>query len=132
MSTLKIINLIILHFGIYEFVPTRTPDAHRAAAMRGELLFLSRTSSSSLSVLLICVTHLVQLSQQDLGEVKGGEADPNGDGPFDPVHAQTFVESTYNALLSHYLLNGAQDGAVCVTRDPRGLHAAPYHIQRVR
>lgn len=83
-------------------------------------------------MLLICVAHLVQLSQQDLGEVKGGEADPDGDGPFDPVHAQTFVESTYNPLLRHYLLNGAQDGAVRVARDPRGLHAAPYHIQRVR
>lgn len=83
-------------------------------------------------MLLVCVAHLVQLPQHNLGEVKGGEADPDGDGPLDPVHAQTFVESAYKPLLSHDLPHGAQDGAVGVACDSRGLHAASYHVQRVR
>lgn len=78
------------------------------------------------------MAHLVQLPQHDLGEVKGGEADPDGDGPFDPVHAQTFVEPACKPLLRHYLSHGAQDGAVRVACDSRGLHAASYHVQRVR
>lgn len=85
-----------------------------------------------MSVLLTFVPHLVELPQQVLGEVKGGETDPDGDGSFDPVHAQTFVESTYNPLLSHYLPHSAQDGAVGVARDSGGLHAPSYHVQRVR
>lgn len=88
--------------------------------------------SLSVSALLICVAHLVQLPQHDLGEVKGGEADPHGDGPFDPVHAQTFVEPAHQPLLGHDLPHGAQDGAVRVARHPRGLHAPPHHVQGVR
>ena len=64
--------------------------------------------------------------------VKGGEADPHGEGPFDPVHTETFVESADEPFLDHNLLHGAQDGAVRVTRDSRSLHAPPHHIQRVR
>lgn len=82
--------------------------------------------------LLICIAHVVQLLQQDLGKVKGGEADPDCDGPFDPVHTETFVESTDNSLLRYDLPHGAQDGAVRVAHDPCSLHAASDHIQRVR
>lgn len=91
--------------------------------------FLSRISAAAL---LIGVAHLVQLPQHDLGEVKGGEADPHGDGPFDPVHAQALVESAYQPLLRHYLPHGAQDGAVRVACDSTRLHAASHHVQRVR
>lgn len=77
------------------------------------------------------VAHLVQLPQENLSEVKGGEADAHRNGPFDPVHTETFVESTDSPLLRHDFPHGAQDGAVCVTRDPCSLHAASYHIQRV-
>lgn len=78
------------------------------------------------------IAHLMQLPQEDLSKVEGGEADPHRNGPFDPVHTQTFVESTDNPLLRNNLPHGAQDGAVCVTRDSRSLHAPSHHIQRVR
>lgn len=39
------------------------------------------------------------LAQQDLGEVKGHEADAHSNRPFDPVHAQAFVQATDDALL---------------------------------
>lgn len=86
------------------------------------------------SVLLLssCIAHLVQLPQQDLSKVKGSEADPHRNGPFDPVHTETFVESTDSSLLIHNLPHGAQDGSVRVTHDSCSLHAASYHIQRVR
>lgn len=77
------------------------------------------------------VAHLVQLPQQDLSEVKGGEADSYCDGPFDPVHTKTFIESADHPFLCDNLPHGAQDGAVRVTRHSCGLHSAPYHIQRV-
>lgn len=74
----------------------------------------------------------MQLPQEDLSEVEGGEADAHRDGPFDPVHTQTFVESSDEPLLRHDLPHGAQDGAVSVTCDPRRLHAPSHHVQRVR
>lgn len=88
----------------------------------------------AISVLLLShrKAHLVQLPQQDLSKVEGGEADPNRNGPFDPVHTETFVESTDNSFLRHNLPHSAQDGAVSVARDTCSLHAASYHIQRVR
>lgn len=76
--------------------------------------------------------HLVQLPQEDLSEVKCGEADPDRNGPFHPVHTETFVQSTDDALLRHYLLHRSQDGAVRVACDPCCLHATPHHVQRVR
>lgn len=78
------------------------------------------------------VAHLMQLPQENLSKVKGGEADPHRNGSFDPVHTETFVESSDNALLSHYLLHGAQDSTVRVTCDSCSLHAPPDHIQRIR
>lgn len=77
------------------------------------------------------VAHLVQLGQQDLSEVKDGEADSYRDGPFDPVHTKTFIESADHPFLCDNLPHGAQDGAVRVTRHSSSLHSAPYHIQRV-
>lgn len=77
------------------------------------------------------VAHLVQLRQQDLSEVKDGEADSYRDGPFDPVHTKTFIESTDHPFLCDNLPHGAQNGAVRVTRHSSSLHSAPYHIQRV-
>lgn len=73
----------------------------------------------------------MQLLQEDLSQVKGGEADPHCNGPFDPVHTEAFIESSDSPLLEHDLPHGAQDGAVRVTRYPRRLHAPPYHVQRV-
>lgn len=77
------------------------------------------------------VAHLVQLPQQDLSEVKGGETDSYRDGPFDPVHTKTFIESADHPFLCDNLPHGAQDGAVRVTRHSSSLHSAPYHVQRV-
>ncbi len=112
-----------------------------------ECLLLSSNTHSSLSLFLFsgCVgiflsvlplpsriAHLMQLPQENLSKVKSGEADSNCNGSFDPVHAETFVESTNHAFLRHDLPHGAQDGAVCVTRDSCSLHAASHHVQRVR
>lgn len=77
------------------------------------------------------VAHLVQLPQQDLSEVKGGEADSYRYGPFDPVHTETFIESADHPFLCDNFPHGAQDGAVRVTRHSSSLHSAPYHVQRV-
>lgn len=73
----------------------------------------------------------MQLLKEDLSKVECGEADPHRDGPFDPVHTETFVESPDNPLLWHDLPHSAQDGAVRVTRDSCSLHAASHHVQRV-
>lgn len=43
--------------------------------------------------------HLMQLLQENLCKVKRGEADPNSNGAFHPVHAEAFVKSTDEALL---------------------------------
>lgn len=77
------------------------------------------------------VVHLMQLEQKAVGDVKCGEAHAHGDGPFDPVHAQPFVQSTYDALPSHDLTHGPQNGAVRRARDASRLHASSHHIQRV-
>lgn len=77
------------------------------------------------------VAYLVQLPQQDLSEVKGGEADSYRDGPFDPVHTKTFIESADYPFLCDNLPHGAQDGAVRVTHHPSSLHSAPHYVQRV-
>lgn len=37
------------------------------------------------------VARLMQLEQKVVRDVKGGEADPHGNRPFNPVHAQAFV-----------------------------------------
>lgn len=96
------------------------------------IFHLHRTPPAGTVILLpSSVAHLVQLPQQDLSEVKGGEADPHRDGAFDPVHTKTFIESTDHPFLCDNLPHGAQDGAVRVTRHPSSLHSAPYHIQRV-
>lgn len=74
----------------------------------------------------------MKLLQENLSKVKGGEANPHRNRPFDPVHTETFVESADNPFLRDNLPHGAQDGEVRVTRDTRGLHAPSYYIQRVR
>lgn len=73
----------------------------------------------------------MQLPQEDLSEVKRGEADPHRYGSFDPVHAETLVESTDDALLRHNLSHCANDRTIRVTCDPRSLHTASDHIQGV-
>lgn len=118
-----------------------TPDALRdfqpvSAAFWFSLLQTKRlTNSHSLSPFTTSprrrVAHLVQLPQQDLSEVKGGEADSYRDGPFDPVHTETFIESADHPFLCDNLPHGAQDGAVRVARHSGRLHPAPHHIQRV-
>lgn len=74
---------------------------------------------------------LVQLKQQVVADVERGEADPHGDGPLQPVHAQAFVQSTHDPLLSHDRTHGPQDGGVRPSRDAGRLHAPAYHVQRV-
>lgn len=78
------------------------------------------------------IAPLLEFAQQDLHEVEGHEADADGDGPFDPVHAQALVEAADHALLPHDLPHGARDAAVGVSGDPRRLHASAHHVQRVR
>lgn len=87
---------------------------------------------NSLSLLWSSITHLMKLLQENLSEVKGGEANPHCNRSFNPVHTETFVESADNPFLGHNLPHGAQDGAVRVTCDTRSLHPPPYYIQRVR
>ncbi len=74
----------------------------------------------------------MKFAQQDLHEVEGHEADADGDGPFDPVHAQALVEAADHALLRHDLTHGARDAAVGVSGDAGRLHASAHHVQRVR
>lgn len=74
----------------------------------------------------------LQVPQQDLHEVEGGEADAHGDGALEPVHAQALVEATHGALLPHDGTQRVHDGGVRVTHDPSRLHAPPHHVQRVR
>lgn len=75
---------------------------------------------------------LVQLEQQVVGEVEGGEADPHGHRPLQPVHAQAFVQSPHQSLLSRDGAHGPQDGGVRPARDAGRLHAPSHHVQRVR
>lgn len=77
------------------------------------------------------VVHLMQLEQKAVGDVKCGETHADGNGPFDPVHAQPFVQSTYDALPSHDLPHGPQNSVVRRARDASRLHASSHHIQRV-
>lgn len=86
----------------------------------------------SLSLLWRSITHLMKFLQENLSEVKGGEANPHCNRSFNPVHTETFVESADNPFLGHNLPHGPQDGAVRVTCDTRSLHPPPYYIQRVR
>lgn len=75
---------------------------------------------------------LVQLEQQVVGEVERGEADSHGDRPLQPVHAQAFVQSPHQSLLSRDGTHGPQNGAIRPARDAGRLHAPSHHIQRVR
>ena len=77
------------------------------------------------------MVHLMQLVQEVVREVKGGEADCHGDGPFDPVHAETFIEAPHHAFLLHDGPHGAQDRGVWVARYPSCLHPPADHVQRV-
>lgn len=70
--------------------------------------------SSSHHVFLLCVqslssriTHLMQLPQENMREVKGGEAYSYRDGSFDPVHTETFIESTDNPFFRNNFPHGA-------------------------
>lgn len=78
------------------------------------------------------VVGLVQLEQQIMGDVIRGEADAHGDRALQPVHAQAFVQSTHESLLSHDGAHGAQNGAVRPARDAGRLHAPTHHVQWVR
>lgn len=74
---------------------------------------------------------LVQLEQQVVGEVEGGEADSHGHRPLQPVHAQAFVQPPHESLLSRDGVHGPQNGAVGPARDAGRLHAPSHHVQRV-
>lgn len=53
-----------------------------------------------LSLLSCRIAHLLQLPQEDLSKVKGGEADAHRHGPFHPVHTETFVWNHIKAPLN--------------------------------
>lgn len=115
-------------------VPSFDPVLYKPNAQASLILTLHRHRiHPAVTVLPLSrsVAHLVQLPQQDLREVKGGEADSYRDGSFDPVHTETFIESADHPFLCDNLPHGAQDGAVRVTRHSSSLHSAPHHVQRV-
>lgn len=115
-------------------VPSSDPVCYKPNAHVSLILTLHRDRiHPNVTVLPLSrsVAHLVQLPQQDLSEVKGGEADSYRDGPFDPVHTETFIESADDPFLCDNLPHGAQDGAVRMTRHSSSLHSAPHHVQGV-
>lgn len=58
------------------------------------------------------VAHLVQFEQKVVRDVERGEAYAHCNGPFNPVHAQAFVQSAYDSLMSYDRTHGSQNGAV--------------------
>jgi len=77
-------------------------------------------------------SHLMQLQQKVVHEVKCGEANPHCNGPFNPVHTQAFVQSTSDSFLSYDLAHGPQNCDARRAGNPSCLHAPAHHIQRVR
>lgn len=56
------------------------------------------------------VAHLMQFEQKAVGDVECGEANSHSNGPFKPVHAQPFVQSTYNPFLCYDLTHSPENG----------------------
>lgn len=97
-----------------------------APSQRRDLLLLYEMTASltSLSSALLLVPlapppgsvgevpHLMHFEQKVVRDVKCGQADPHSDGPFEPVHAKAFVQSTYDSLVCYDLTHGPHNGAV--------------------
>lgn len=75
---------------------------------------------------------LMQLQQEAVRDVKRGEADPHGDGTFQPVHAQAFVQPPPDSFLRYDLAHRPENRGVGPPRHAGRLHAPPHHVQRVR
>lgn len=58
------------------------------------------------------VAQLMKFEQDVVRDVKCGEANPHSNGAFKPVHAQSFVQSTHDALPGHNLTHGPENCAV--------------------
>lgn len=74
---------------------------------------------------------VAQLPQEDLREVKRGEAYAHSYWAFHPVHAEALVEAAHKALFRHDLAHGSRNGAVRMASHSCRLHAPPHHVQRV-
>lgn len=71
-------------------------------------------------------------TEENLHEVKGGEADAYGNGALDPVHAQPFVQASDESFFPNDVPHGVEDRPVGVAQRPGGLHPSTDHVQRVR
>lgn len=78
------------------------------------------------------IAHVMQLEQKALGDIKCGETKPNGNRAFNPVHAQSFVQSFDNSFLGYNHPHGAQDCAVRRAGHASRLHSPAHHVQRIR